>query len=475
MGFGSNMAENRQLSATVLAGVLRILDLLLILAAGLLSYYTRFGNFNLNSETILALALVTLLSVNIFQFNKLYEPTLFINDPFQFKRLFMALATVAFITLAIGSVTQTTDAFSRIWLGLWAIYTVVGHVGARVLFKIRLGRWQAQGLLTRRIALVGAGPQGQRVAEHLTNNTQPSVTLVGIFDDRRSRVPKSVAGHRIEGGIEALLQFIRRERVDEVIVALPWTAEARLLEILKELRTAPVDVRLCPEGVAYQFTSRSFSDLHGLSVLNIYERPLSNWRQVAKSIEDRVLAVLILIFVLPLMLVIAIAIKLDSRGPIFFRQPRYGFNNELFEMYKFRGFKTGLSDPKAEKLVTKNDPRLSRVGSFLRQTHLDELPQFFNVLKGDMSIVGPRAHGVMAKADGRLYQEVIAEYFARHRVKPGITGWAQVNGWTGNTETIEQIERRVEFDLYYIEKWSVWLDLKIILMTPFAMLSAKSY
>jgi len=452
-----------------------VLDLLVIFAAGLLAYYTRFGHFDLNKATILALTLVTLLSINIFQYFKLYEPTVFINDPFQFKRLFWALATVAFVALAIGLVTQTTDAFSRIWLGFWAFYTIVGQFITRIVFKIRLVRWQAQGWLTRRIALVGAGPQGQRVAEHLTNSAQPSVTLVGIFDDRQSRVPKTVAGHRIQGGIEALLSYIRNERVDEVIVALPWTAEARLLDILKTLRTAPVDVRLCPEGVAYQFTARSFSDLHGLSVLNIYERPLSSWRQVIKGIEDRVLATLILIFVLPLMLIIAIAIKIDSRGPILFRQRRYGFNNELFEMYKFRGFREGAADPKAEKLVTKNDPRLTRVGGFLRQTHLDELPQFFNVLRGDMSIVGPRAHGVMAKADGRLYQEVIAEYFARHRVKPGITGWAQVNGWTGNTETIEQIERRVEYDLYYIEKWSIWLDLKIILMTPFAMFSARSY
>jgi Undecaprenyl-phosphate glucose phosphotransferase len=469
------MIENRQISGTVLGATLRILDVSAIFLAGMLSYYSRFGDFDFVKGAPIALALVTLLAVNIFQLYKLYEPTHFIADPFQFKRLLMALATVAFVTLAIGYATKTTDAFSRIWFALWALYALVGHVGIRALLKIRLARWQAQGWLTRKIALVGAGQQGQRVAQHLTDESQLGASLVGVFDDRMSRVPKSISGHPVLGGVDALLEFIRQERVDEVIVALPWTAEVRLLEILKKLRTAPVDVRLCPEGVAYQFTSRSFTDLHGLSVLNIYDRPLSSWRQVVKSIEDRVLATLILIFVLPLMLVIAIAIKIDSRGPVFFRQRRYGFNNELFEMYKFRGFREGASDPKAEQLVTRNDPRLTRVGAFLRQTHLDELPQFYNVLKGDMSIVGPRAHGVMAKAEGRLYQEVIAEYFARHRVKPGITGWAQVNGWTGNTETIEQIERRVEYDLYYIEKWSLWLDLKIILMTPFAMLSAKSY
>lgn len=472
------MIENRQVSATVLTGILRCADFLIVPIAGLLAYYTRFGDFNMSNydaPVVMIFIVVTLIASYVFHFWKLYEFRSLVSDPYQLKRLIMALITVAFITLIVAYLTKTSIQLSRIWISVWAFYTLALMLLARSAVKFKLAQYQARGWLTRRVALVGAGSQGNRVAEHLTESTGPGVTLVGIFDDRRSRVPPEVAGHRISGGVNELLNFIRSDRIDEVIVALPWSAEDRLLEIMKKLRTAPVDVRLCPEGVAFQFSSRSFSDLHGVSVLNIYDRPMSSWRSVVKTVEDRVLGSIILVFVAPLLLVVALAIKLESRGPVLFRQPRYGFNNELFVMYKFRGFRHEAFDPTAEKLVTKNDPRLTRIGGFLRQSHLDELPQFFNVLKGDMSIVGPRAHGVMAKADGQLYQEVVAEYFARHRVKPGITGWAQVNGWTGNTETLEQIERRVEHDLYYIERWSIWLDLKIILMTPFAMLFSKSY
>lgn len=472
------MIENRQISATVMMGVLRFADFLIVPVAGLLAYFMRYGNFHIHNygdAGYMIFVVITLAAANVFHLARLYDFRETVNNPYQFKRVLLALLAVAFVTLIITYFTKTVFEFSRAWFSIWALNTLVLMLLARAYFKFRLSQYQANGWLTRRIALVGAGHQGQRVARHLTEIAGPGVTLVGIFDDRRSRVPPEVAGHAVVGGVDDLLTFVRNERVDEVIVALPWSAEDRLLEIMKRLRTAPVDVRLCPEGVAFQFGSRSFSDLHGVSVLNIYDRPMSSWRSVIKNIEDRVLACLILIFVMPLLLVIALAIKLESRGPVLFRQPRYGFNNELFVMVKFRGFRHDAFDTKAEQLVTRNDPRLTRVGGFLRQTHLDELPQFFNVLKGDMSIVGPRAHGVMAKADGHLYQEVVSEYFARHRVKPGITGWAQVNGWTGNTETLEQIERRVEHDLYYIEQWSVWLDLKIILMTPFAMLFSKSY
>ncbi|MHA1536705.1 MAG: exopolysaccharide biosynthesis polyprenyl glycosylphosphotransferase, partial [Alphaproteobacteria bacterium] len=252
------------------------------------------------------------------------------------------------------------------------------------------------------------------------------------------------------------------------------TAESRLVEIMGKLRTAPVDVRLCPEGVAYQFTDRAYTDTRGVGMLNIYDRPMSSWASVIKRIEDRVLAVLILLFIMPLMAMIAIAVKLDSRGPVLFKQRRYGFNNQLIGVYKFRTLFHDLTDQNDETQVTKNDKRVTRVGAFLRRSKLDELPQFFNVLAGSMSIVGPRPHATRSKAGGKLFEEVVSEYFSRHRVKPGITGWAQVNGFHGETTTQEEIERRVEFDLYYIEKWSLWLDLKIILMTPLAVLFSKN-
>ena len=195
-------------------------------------------------------------------------------------------------------------------------------------------------------------------------------------------------------------------------------------------------------------------------LLQVFSRPLADWRLVMKDIEDRGLALLLLILFGPLLLLISVLIKLDSRGPVFFRQARYGFNHQLINVLKFRTMYTHLEDRAAAQLATRNDPRVTRIGRFLRRSSLDELPQLINVLRGDMSIVGPRPHALSARAADRLYEEVVEEYAARHRVKPGITGWAQVNGWRGETDTYDKIKKRVEYDLYYIENWSLVLDIK---------------
>ena len=194
-----------------------------------------------------------------------------------------------------------------------------------------------------------------------------------------------------------------------------------------------------------------------------------------KSLFDKIIGGAMLLFALPLMALIAIAIKIESRGPVLFKQKRYGFNNDLIEVFKFRSMYADAADAGADKLVTKDDPRVTRIGRFIRKTSLDELPQLFNVvIKGNLSLVGPRPHAVNAKAEARLYNEAVDGYFARHRVKPGITGWAQINGWRGETDTDEKIQRRVEHDLYYIENWSLLLDLYIVARTPFALLRTEN-
>jgi exopolysaccharide biosynthesis polyprenyl glycosylphosphotransferase len=207
------------------------------------------------------------------------------------------------------------------------------------------------------------------------------------------------------------------------------------------------------------------SHIGGHTFLNVIDRPLRDWRCIAKNVEDRLVAAAALALITPLLLAIALLIKLDSAGPVLFRQKRYGFNNQLIEVWKFRTMYQDMTDASAQRLTQRNDPRITRVGAFLRRTSLDELPQFINVLRGDMSVVGPRPHATAAKAGALLYQEAVKYYDARHRVKPGITGWAQVNGWRGETNTIEQIRKRVEHDLYYIEHWSIAFDLRIILRT----------
>jgi exopolysaccharide biosynthesis polyprenyl glycosylphosphotransferase len=197
-------------------------------------------------------------------------------------------------------------------------------------------------------------------------------------------------------------------------------------------------------------------------LLELLGRPIGEWRSVVKSCEDKLLALLIVVLLTPLIVAIAVAIKLDSRGPVLFVQKRYGYGQRVFNVFKFRTMWAADADPLGEQLTRRDDPRVTRVGAFLRRTSLDELPQLLNVLRGEMSIVGPRPHPLHAKAADTLYHEAVNRYALRHRVKPGITGWAQINGWRGETETLEQIQRRIECDLFYMENWSLWLDLRIL-------------
>jgi Undecaprenyl-phosphate glucose phosphotransferase len=245
--------------------------------------------------------------------------------------------------------------------------------------------------------------------------------------------------------------------------------------MLKKLWVLPVDIRLAAHTNKLQFRPRSYSFLSGVPVIDVADRPIADWDVVMKWLFDKTVGGIALLLLSPLMLLTALAVKLDSRGPVLFKQKRYGFNNDLIEVYKFRSMYVDQSDATAARLVTKGDPRVTRVGRFIRKTSLDELPQLFNVVfKGNLSLVGPRPHAVNAKAETRRYDEAVDGYFARHRVKPGITGWAQINGWRGETDTQEKIQKRVEHDLYYIENWSVLLDLYIFLRTPFALLKTEN-
>jgi len=468
------MVENRNLSVSVIAGLLRAADVVAVALGAFVAYFVRFGNLIPEGNAALVILFVTVVAANVFHALRIYEHDRIIREPMQLQRLGLGLLAITFLALAIGYLTKTSVQYSRIWISTWGLFSLAFLVTVRIGLHIQFRRWQAKGWLTRRIAVVGAGPQGQRVVRHLSESRDPSVALVGVFDDRRSRVPNQIGDQAVRGSVEDLLDTIRCERVDEVIVALPWSAERRLLELLKKLRSAPIHVRLCPEGIAFQFVHRPFSLVDGVTMLNAFDRPLSSWASVIKKVEDRLLSLLFLVFIAPLMLAVALAIKLDSRGPVIFRQRRYGFNSQLFEVYKFRTLFHEQTDWNDEVQVSKLDTRITRVGRFLRRSRIDELPQLINVLKGDMSIVGPRPHATRSKAEGTLFEEVIDEYFARHRVKPGITGWAQVNGWTGETDTREKLERRVQYDLEYIEHWSVWLDLKIILLTPFTMFTGEA-
>jgi Undecaprenyl-phosphate glucose phosphotransferase len=323
----------------------------------------------------------------------------------------------------------------------------------------------AEGRFARRAVIVGAGQHGERLARHLHQYGTPYLSVLGLFDDRKDRVPSSVAGYEVLGDTNHLLKFVETHNVEVIIIALPWSAEQRLLHLIKLFAVKPIQLRLAPDLIGFNFLDRSTTTDARLPMLHLFDRPISGWSHAAKTIEDWIITLTILLFLGPLMLLIALAIKLDSPGPVLFRQKRYGFNNQPIEVFKFRSMYHNAVNQDGSRQASKDDPRITRLGRFLRKSSLDELPQVLNVLKGDMSIVGPRPHPLALRSEGRHFEEVVDRYAARHRVKPGITGWAQVNGWRGETDTLEKIQHRVEHDLYYIDHWSVWFDLRIILKT----------
>jgi Undecaprenyl-phosphate glucose phosphotransferase len=350
------------------------------------------------------------------------------------------------------------------WAAAWFSAAFAAMGSTRFALWHRMQAWSRAGRLGERVAIVGAGPIAQRLLRSLAARSA-SLRVVGVYDDEAANLPRACMGYPIRGTVDDLVTEAREQHIDSVIVALPLAQDRALVETLNRLCLVPVHVRLCPDAFGLRLGQMQVSHLAGHTFLNVVERPLCGWHSVAKEIEDRVLGALILTMIAPLMLAIALMIKLDSPGPVLFRQKRYGFNNQLIEVFKFRSMYTHMTDANAEQLTRRNDPRITRLGAFLRRTSLDELPQFLNVVRGEMSIVGPRPHALAAKAGPLLYQEAVRYYDARHRVKPGITGWAQVNGWRGETDTVEQIRKRVEHDLYYIENWSILLDLKIIART----------
>ena len=468
--------SRQSISPVLLAGTARLVEFLATLLVGAVVYvfYVAPG-YGLDWWYAVPLLSGSTLAVLLIQSAGGYTiPAL--RSTMQLGRVFAAW-TLVFATFAIFAfLAKVGDTYSRVWVATWYLAGLVAFTTFRVGLASVVRSWTASGALERRAVIVGGGDPAAELIRALESQPDSDIRIVGVFDDRKDdRSPKIVAGYPKLGTIAELVDFGRIARVDLLIVALPITAENRLLQFLKQLWVLPVDIRLSAHMSKLHFRPRTYSFVGKVPFLDVADKPIADWDIVAKWMVDHVIGSLMLLAALPIMAGVALAIRLDSRGPALFKQKRYGFNNELIEVYKFRSMYTDQADARAEKLVTRNDPRVTRVGRFIRKSSLDELPQLFNVVfRGNLSLVGPRPHAVQAKASNRLYDEVVDGYFARHRVKPGITGWAQVNGWRGETDTEPKIQHRVEHDLYYIENWSVLLDLKIIAITPFKLFGSES-
>ena len=479
LGNISGRAQSPVVSRPVVTGVTRAIDAIVLIFCGAISYEMYVGWIKGGAPEHYGLyalggVLGVLLHVNFAHMAKLYEFDRLARPYHQIARGGAVWAVALLCLIALGFLTKTTELFSRGWILLWFVTGFVGLVGARFAVAHRISSWNMEGRLLRRVAIVGAGEQAQRFLRHLEGEGKTSVNIVGVFDDRIGRTPERIEGHVYAGSTDDLIALARRGLVDDILIALPWTAEKRLLGLFQKFRVLPVNVGLSPDLIGYCLPQLSFENLAQIPVVRVAHKPLSDWRLLSKQLEDRALGLLIFLFIGPLLLSIAALTKLTSPGPILFRQKRYGFNNELIEILKFRTMYQESADAHADEQTTQNDTRVTPFGRFLRRTSLDELPQILNVLRGDMSLVGPRPHAQNTKAAGQLFEDVVDEYASRHRVKPGITGWAQVNGWRGETDTEEKIRKRVEHDLYYIENWSIGLDLKILLMTIFVVLKGDN-
>ncbi len=470
--------EGALVSQRVLTGAVRIMDAVLVAAVGLAIalVYVSEPIVTRDADYALLLCAAAAVQICVFQALRLYDPARFSSFVGQLPRVVLGwLITLAIVGAGLVFMKAAQE-YSRVWLALWFFAGAVALIAGRALLTHLVRSWARQGRLYRRAVIYGAGAVSEEVIQQLERDAGTDIRISGIFDERdqQGRAPRLIAGYPRLGGLKDLLELGRESRIDLVIVALPVTAEQRLSQIVKQLSVLPADIKLPARATAIRFSPKTYSHVGSVAMIDLHDKPIADWGTVLKWVFDKTIAALAVVLLAPVMAAVAAAIRLDSRGPVLFKQKRYGFNNELIEVYKFRSMYTDLCDAKAARLVTKDDLRVTKVGRFIRKTSLDELPQLFNVLRGNLSLVGPRPHAVSAKADNRLYDEVVDGYFARHKVKPGITGWAQINGWRGETDTAEKIEKRVEHDLYYIENWSLLLDLYILMKTPVSLLKTDS-
>lgn len=381
---------------------------------------------------------------------------------------FAALALVLFLSKVGGP-------YSRVFFASWFLSGAAFLFLERAFISYSIRHWVRNGVMERRAVIVGGGQAAKDLIRSLESQPDNDIRICGIFDDRDDRrSPSVIAGYPKLGTVTELVDFARLTRVDMLIISLPLSAEARILQLLRKLWILPVDIRLAAHANNLRFRPRSYSHVGNVPMLDIFDKPITDWDSVAKRIFDIFFSLVALALLWPVFIGAAIAVKVNSPGPIIFKQKRHGFNNEMIEVYKFRSMYTNMSDPTARNAVTKGDPRVTSVGRFLRKSSIDELPQIFNVLKGQLSLVGPRPHAVLAQTQNRNYSDVVEGYFARHRVKPGVTGWAQINGWRGEIDHDDKIKFRTAFDLYYIENWSLLFDLKILFLTPFRLLNTEN-
>lgn len=442
------------------AQVQRILDALLICLTMLLAGELR--DISLSHDYLIVVLLAVVLFLIFAEAKGLYRSWRTANLTDEIIGVVVVWFAVMVSLVVLGFVTKMTGFYSRLAIGSWALIAPMALVSLRVGYRSFLRVIRSDGRNTRAIAFAGSSHAAQKMSEHIQNMPWMGLRVLGVFDDR-APVRLKLDDVQLLGDLQNLVARARSGEVDIVYVTLPMHAERRIIHLVDQLSDTTASVFVVPDLFVFDLFNASWSTVAGMPVVGVYVSPFHGIDGGLKRIEDMLVGGLILLLISPLMLLIAVGIKLTSPGAVLFKQRRYGLKGDVVEVWKFRSM-TVCDDGDRIVQAQKNDARVTPFGAFLRRTSLDELPQFINVLQGQMSIVGPRPHAV---AHNEEYRRLIHGYMLRHKVKPGITGWAQVNGWRGETDTLDKMQGRVDCDLAYVRNWSLWLDIKIIFMTVF--------
>jgi putative colanic acid biosynthesis UDP-glucose lipid carrier transferase len=446
-------------NASVLKAVLHIFDWVGITFTAFVAHRLYLGDWNMPDSYAIVVGIVVLLAALLFPRFNLYRAWRGSSIFSEVKAITTAWLLVLFLLFAFIFSTQMGIRFSRGWIGIWFFSAWIALISGRMLLRVGLRWLRRQGFNQRRIVVVGSNNLGGKVVRRLMENSWMGLRVECLFCSEAPEVMPTVHCVRFNEGAGDIAAYVEKEKSDQVWIAMPFKDEDKVKSILHELRHSTVDIRYVPDFFGFRMMNHSLSEVAGLAVIDLSVSPMDGLNRLLKAFEDRALALIILLLISPFMVFIAIAIKLSSRGPVFYRQERVGWNSKIFTMYKFRSMPESVEKSGVQWGDAKNKQATS-VGAFLRKSSLDELPQFFNVLRGDMSIVGPRPERPMFV---ERFKDEIPDYMKKHLVKAGITGWAQINGWRGDTD----LAKRIEYDLYYIENWSLLFDLRIILLTVF--------
>lgn len=465
--------ERTSYSLNMASGLAALADELILLATGstIYAYHIGWGGTN---HWLYTLVIITLSITVVAAFNqaRLYEVGSICSRWGQFHKI-LGILSITFLTfLAVAFALKISEEFSRLWVFSWFLSSATLIWMMRALCHYMLLRLSRAGLVSRKMVILGTGEQAQRLLDQLRQTNEPWIDIVGFFDDRKERIASTFMSHPVLGTLDDLLGYVRKNRVDDIIITLPWSADKRINEMVNKLGELPIHVRLSSDLAGFSQLGTSYSSICSVPMLDMVKKPLDGWRYVVKVVEDKTLGLILLILLTPLMLLIALAVKLETKGPVIFRQKRYGFNNKPFWVFKFRTMYHDRPPEEGMIQAKRYDPRVTPLGRILRKTSMDELPQILNVLDGSMSLVGPRPHPILLDDE---FSKIIRGYFARHRVNPGITGWAQVNGLRGETDIPEKMKARIKHDVYYIENWSPLFDAKILLQTIPAILKKDAY